>query len=285
MHVSPRLAWRALAPLALCASLALSLTACDSGSDDEVPTGISPGDASAVSAALTVPGATRRSGAPPAPSTAPDAPTASGAAPSVTVGPGGRVTLVFAAESAEALAGIYFAVAGADDYFDIEGVTDGSSVTFTFVLPSGIGAGGFGAGYCVYNASGQVSNVLTTTIQVSPDGPSQAQGGTGNDDTGATDGGPIGWSVTAVPVRGTAGRRFLYTCPPNGTFSVVWGTDLYTDDSSICTAAVHVGRITREAGGSVTIETRPGAESYTGSTRNGVTTNDWPSWGNSFVVL
>ena len=52
-----------------------------------------------------------------------------------------------------------------------------------------------------------------------------------------------------------------------------WGTDLYRHDSTVCTAAVHAGRITREAGGPVTVEIVPVATIYSGSSRNGVTTS------------
>ena len=65
----------------------------------------------------------------------------------------------------------------------------------------------------------------------------------------------------------------------------VWGTDVYTHDSSVCTAAVHVGRITLASGGTVTIEMRPGQASYLGSTRNGITSNSYGAWGCSVAVL
>jgi hypothetical protein len=53
----------------------------------------------------------------------------------------------------------------------------------------------------------------------------------------------------------------------------------------VCTAAAHVGVITVEDGGDVTIEIRPGEDSYDGSERNGITTLDYPSWGGSFVIV
>jgi hypothetical protein len=97
--------------------------------------------------------------------------------------------------------------------------------------------------------------------------------------------GGSGWTAKAQAFRGQNGSRFLFTCPKYGTPSAVWGTDVYTDDSSVCTAAVHTGRITFAGGGTVTIEIRPGQSSYTGSTRNRVTTSSYPSWGGSFVVV
>ena len=61
------------------------------------------------------------------------------------------------------------------------------------------------------------------------------------------------------------------------------GTGTYTDDSSICTAAVHAGLITLANGGKVTIEIAPGANSYSGTTANGVTSSSYDSWSGSFT--
>ena len=54
-----------------------------------------------------------------------------------------------------------------------------------------------------------------------------------------------------------------YVCPPEGQAYTVWGTEIYTDDSSVCTAAVHAGLINFENGGEVFIAVR-GGESYRG---------------------
>jgi hypothetical protein len=93
------------------------------------------------------------------------------------------------------------------------------------------------------------------------------------------------WTANAALYRGQDGARFTYRCPPDGTASTVWGTDVYTDDSSVCTAAVHLGRITLEGGGTVEIEIRPGEGSYQGSERNGITSFDYGSWGGSYVFV
>jgi len=62
----------------------------------------------------------------------------------------------------------------------------------------------------------------------------------------------------------------------------VWGTDLYTADSSICRAAVHAGIIKPE-GGKVTVHPMLGQATYDGSTRNGVSTTDYGAFGGSFA--
>lgn len=94
----------------------------------------------------------------------------------------------------------------------------------------------------------------------------------------------ITWADTPKELRGRNGQQFTYVCPPNGAPARVWGTDLYTDDSSICVAAVHAGRITPIAGGTVTIEIRPGQSSYMGTGRNGVLSEGYGAWHGSFAV-
>ncbi len=95
----------------------------------------------------------------------------------------------------------------------------------------------------------------------------------------------INWGTDATSLRGRNGQRFAFSCPSGGAISGrVWGTDLYTDDSSICSAAVHAGVIGL-GGGNVTIEIRPGAASYQGTRRNGVATNGYGGWSGSYVFV
>ena len=61
----------------------------------------------------------------------------------------------------------------------------------------------------------------------------------------------------------------------------MWGTDIYTTDSSICRAAVHSGVIP-SSGGSVTVKGAPGCSAYTGTDRNGIKTGKWGSYQDSF---
>jgi hypothetical protein len=80
------------------------------------------------------------------------------------------------------------------------------------------------------------------------------------------------------------GTEHEYECPPDGIEDSIWGTDIYTDDSSVCNAAVHAGVITYEEGGTVTIVLEGPQESYVGTERNGVTSLDYPSWPGSFSI-
>ena len=99
-----------------------------------------------------------------------------------------------------------------------------------------------------------------------------------------------GWTATAHQFEGQTGQRFTYVCPvfgPNDDVSGdnVWGTTTYTDDSSVCAATVNYGLITIESGGTVTIEMRAGLASYTGSNRNGTTTESSGRSTGSFVFI
>jgi negative regulator of sigma E activity len=93
------------------------------------------------------------------------------------------------------------------------------------------------------------------------------------------------WQADAVGTRDRVGRRFSIACPPNGQLGSVWGTGIYTDDSSICTAAVHSGAITREAGGIVSFEIQDGLAAYRGSEQNGVASHNYGDWPGSFVIV
>ncbi|MEO1169132.1 MAG: LCCL domain-containing protein [Pseudomonadota bacterium] len=86
----------------------------------------------------------------------------------------------------------------------------------------------------------------------------------------------------AVRLRGT-GRTLRCHCPAGATGSgTVWGTDIYTDDSRICRAAVHAGAI-GPGGGTVVIRAVSGRSSYSGSRRNGVATSNYGRWSGSYI--
>ncbi|XP_063284115.1 uncharacterized protein LOC134569138 [Pelobates fuscus] len=64
----------------------------------------------------------------------------------------------------------------------------------------------------------------------------------------------------------------------------VWGIDIYTRDSAICQAAIHAGKIDN-GGGSVIMKKTTGSDSYSGSSRNGVTSKQMGSWQESFEFI
>ena len=95
---------------------------------------------------------------------------------------------------------------------------------------------------------------------------------------------PITWNTSAAGFKNDVGTTYKFECPANGTASAIWGNDIYTADSSICTAAVHAGVITLEDGGTVTVEFRPGRQIYGSTVRNGITSSTFGEYSRSFVV-
>ena len=77
--------------------------------------------------------------------------------------------------------------------------------------------------------------------------------------------------------------RLLVICPAHTPPGSVWGTDLYTDDSGVCTAAQHAGRLRLRDGGQVMVEMAPGQRHYVGTMRHGITSADYGDWHGSFI--
>jgi LCCL domain len=76
----------------------------------------------------------------------------------------------------------------------------------------------------------------------------------------------------------------LYFRVTAGVTGSAWGTDVYTDDSSLATAALHSGALRNGQTGIVRVTMLPGRASYRSSTRHGVTSHDWGSYSGSFRV-
>lgn len=90
------------------------------------------------------------------------------------------------------------------------------------------------------------------------------------------------WRVSGVAHRSQIGTSWVHNCPPGGSFGSVWGTAIFSDDSSVCTAAVHAGRIQQAMGGAVTVFVHPGRGNYQGTMANGVTSRDYGRYPGSF---
>lgn len=95
---------------------------------------------------------------------------------------------------------------------------------------------------------------------------------------------PIGWDTTATGFKSDVGLIYKFQCPPKGTENIIWGSDIYTQDSSICTAAVHAGLFSLADGGIVTLEFRPGRLTYGSTDRNGIKSSTFGEYNRSFVV-
>lgn len=111
-------------------------------------------------------------------------------------------------------------------------------------------------------------------------------GSVGSAASGANTGGALASNVIASPVnltgyRNRVGQSFEFALTGSNS-GAVWGTDVYTDDSNVARAAVHAGVIAVGETKTVTVTILPGQGSYPSSTRNGVTTSSWGSWGGSF---
>lgn len=91
-------------------------------------------------------------------------------------------------------------------------------------------------------------------------------------------------STAANEFEGDVGATGLITCPSACEAAATWGTDIYTDDSSLCTAAAHAGVIDLEEGGTFIVTIAEGQEEYQGSEQNDISTADWGAWERSFVV-
>ena len=126
-----------------------------------------------------------------------------------------------------------------------------------------------------------------STPQSTPNSPASAEptpAATNTSETGADEVTPITWTTAGSGFKMETGLTYKFLCPERGAPAIIWGSDLYTGDSSICTAAVHAGLITLEKGGEVTIEFKPGKRIYGSTTRNGITSNTYGEYPHSFIV-
>lgn len=88
---------------------------------------------------------------------------------------------------------------------------------------------------------------------------------------------------TLSTVVGQPGKVFYFEVT-GANAGTVWGSDVYTDDSSLAKAAVHAGVLPLGQKGVVKVTFLPGQQAYQGSTRNGVTTANWNAFHRSFKV-
>ncbi|HEY9767425.1 MAG TPA: LCCL domain-containing protein [Coleofasciculaceae cyanobacterium] len=101
----------------------------------------------------------------------------------------------------------------------------------------------------------------------------------------------IGWSSKlssmGLDKADNIGKTYNFYCQPASgdmLHAPVWGTNIYTVNSSICITAVHSGMLSKE-GGVVSIELLEGQEFYTGSHKNNVISEDYPSSNLSYTFI
>jgi hypothetical protein len=88
---------------------------------------------------------------------------------------------------------------------------------------------------------------------------------------------------TLVGLQNQVGRTYLFQVTGSATGSV-WGTGIYTADSTLATAAVHAGVLRPGETGVVRVRIVPGRAAYTGSTRNGVTSGSWNAYPGAYTI-
>jgi hypothetical protein len=133
--------------------------------------------------------------------------------------------------------------------------------------------------------AGSVQNGITSASLGAWPGSFQIIGADSPSDVSGVKMGGAGWTASAARFRGRNGGRYRYICPGGASNGTIYGTNTYTDDSSVCTAGVHVGLITPGSGGRLTIQIRPGQSSYAASAANGVQSRVFGSWPGSFSVV
>lgn len=83
----------------------------------------------------------------------------------------------------------------------------------------------------------------------------------------------------------TADIGKIYKLTTTGSSGGGWGTDIYTNDSYIPAMAVHAGVLTIGQTKEIYIKVVEGQNNYPGTTRNGITTSEWGSWGLSYQFV
>lgn len=97
--------------------------------------------------------------------------------------------------------------------------------------------------------------------------------------------GRIAWSTVWNGIPMEFREPVALLCPPDGHLrGTIWGTDVYTRDSTICLAAVHVGAITLESGGHFTVRRAPGPKEFVASARYGVESKRWGPMEDAFAI-
>jgi hypothetical protein len=90
-------------------------------------------------------------------------------------------------------------------------------------------------------------------------------------------------SIDLTQYRGQASKTFIVQVT-GSTDGIVWGDEVYTDDSTLAAAAVHAGILKPGEQGFVAITTLPGQKSYRGSDKNGVSSRPYAEWYGSFTI-
>ena len=86
-----------------------------------------------------------------------------------------------------------------------------------------------------------------------------------------------------ISYRGQSGKVLHFEVIGSNSGSI-YGSDIYTDDSDLSTAAVHVGPLKVGEKGVVKVTILPGQPSHSSSTRNGITSSAWSQYPGSYKL-
>jgi hypothetical protein len=106
-----------------------------------------------------------------------------------------------------------------------------------------------------------------------------ARGAEAEPDTANAVAGPI----NMVQFQNDLGKTFTFKVTGNSNGSV-WGTDVYTSDSTLATAAVHAGVLTSGQTGVIKVTIVPSPQVFIGTTRNGVSSTGFTQYPSAFRV-
>lgn len=88
---------------------------------------------------------------------------------------------------------------------------------------------------------------------------------------------------TLANYQDKVGKTFYFTVT-GSTNSTIWGTDVYTTDSSLATAAVHAGALRNGQTGVVKVTIVASPMAFTGSTRHNVTSQSYGFYPSAYKV-
>jgi hypothetical protein len=89
--------------------------------------------------------------------------------------------------------------------------------------------------------------------------------------------------ATMVGLCDLVGQTYYFRVQGEDTGSV-WGTDIYTGDSALAAAAVHAGAVGLGEAKTVKVTVAAPLPRYAGSTRHGITSHSFGSYGTAYRV-
>jgi len=92
--------------------------------------------------------------------------------------------------------------------------------------------------------------------------------------------------TNALAFRNKTGKVVTFVCPSTLALKgEVWGTDVYMDESRICSAAAHAGALIRGTSSQVTIVMGGSVEVLQGTQRNGIESWSYGPWSSTYSFI